>query len=56
MHELTKIQRYYAGILCPYCHASSDQGHESNGFTGDRASYLCRECHEQWDAECYAQD
>ena len=41
---------YYAGMLCPYCHARSLKGHESNGHSGDAASYLCVNCREQWDA------
>jgi transposase-like protein len=56
MKDFNKEYSYYIGTVCPCCHASSEKGHESNGFTGDRASYLCRECHEQWDAESYSQD
>lgn len=41
---------HYAGLVCPYCHARSAKGHESNGFSGDAASYLCGTCNEQWDA------
>ena len=52
VEEKIRLEHYH-GAVCPYCHARAVPAHESNGFEGWRASYLCGDCREQWDAECY---
>lgn len=53
MAEVRKGLRHYHGQECPACGCSEQI--EDNDCDGVERSYLCPECHHQWDAESYSE-